>query len=161
MTFKTILVSVSLCALIGACTPISRSHGFVSAKGAPGDVETGIDTKASVLAKFGNPSTTGVFETDTWYYVSELREQLGYLRPSTQSRTVTTIKFSEDGMVDVVDIYTLEDGNIISMVGRTTPTRGRQLSVIEQLLGNVGALPQGSLGSENLPGGAGGPRRDR
>lgn len=161
VNMKMILVGTVLIASIGACTPISRSHGFISAKGAPGDVESGIDNKTTVLAKFGSPSTVGVFEENTWYYMSELRQQLGYLPPRTENRTITTIRFTADGMVDDVSIYTLEDGNLVAIAGRETPTRGRELTVLEQLLGNVGRLPQGTLGSENLPGGAGGPRRDQ
>ncbi|VAV94186.1 Outer membrane beta-barrel assembly protein BamE [hydrothermal vent metagenome] len=160
-TTKTILLASALVFTASACTPITRSHGFVSAKGSPGDVETGIDNKTTVLTKFGNPSTTAIFEKDTWYYISELREQLGYLRPNVKSRTITSIKFDDTGLVETVDIYTAEDGHLVSLVGRETPTRGRELNVLEQLLGNVGRLPQGTVGSQNLPGGAGGPRRDQ
>jgi outer membrane protein assembly factor BamE (lipoprotein component of BamABCDE complex) len=158
---QAVLLGTCICLAASACTPISRSHGFVAAKGNPGDVETGVDSKTTVLAKYGTPSTTGVFEKDTWYYVSELREQLGYLQPTAQDRSITTIKFSSDGIVETVDMYTLDDGNVVSLAGRETPTRGRELSILEQLLGNVGRLPQGTLGQENLPGGAGGPRRDQ
>ncbi|MBL1429970.1 MAG: outer membrane protein assembly factor BamE [Robiginitomaculum sp.] len=159
--FKAIVIGSALLTVLGACTPISRSHGFISAKGSPGDIESGIDSKSSVLAKFGSPSTIGVFEENTWYYISEYREQLGYLQPKTESRTITTVQFANSGMVEDVIIYELEDGKIVSLVGRATPTRGRELTILEQLLGNVGRLPQGTLGQENLPGGAGGPRRDQ
>ncbi len=161
MKIKTILLGTCLCLAIGACTPISRSHGFVAAKENPADVETGVDSKTSVLAKYGSPSTTSIFEENKWYYVSELQEQLGYLRPNTQSRSITSIRFSADGIVDDVNIYTMDDGNLVSLIGRETPTRGRELTVLEQLLGTVGRLPQGTLGQENLPGSAGGPRRDQ
>ncbi len=156
---STIVLGAVLLVATSACTPISRSHGFISAKGSPGDVEAGVDSKSTVLAKFGTPSTTGVFEEDTWYYMSEFREQLGFLKPKTQNRTITTIKFADNGMVSNVDIYTIKDGKLVSLVGRKTPTRGRELTILEQLLGNVGRLPQGTMGQQNLPGGAGGPRR--
>ena len=55
------------------------------------------------------------------------------------------------------DLY---DGRRVAIVDRQTPTRGRELSLLEQLLGNIGRLPADSFtGEENLPGGAGGPRR--
>lgn len=150
-------------ALLGgtvACTPISRSHGYVAAKASPGDVKKGTDTKTTVLAKYGSPTTTGVFDGNVWYYMSEQREQLGYLQPKTTSRTVTSIAFSKDGVVDGVDVYTLKDGHVVNMVKRETPTRGKELTILEQLLGTVGRLPEGAFGDSNLPGGAGGPRPD-
>ncbi len=158
---KALLLGTGLCVAMSACTPISRSHGFIAAKESPGDVESGVDSKTTVLAKYGSPSTTGVFEKDTWYYLSEFRQQLGFTQPKTQTRDITAISFSDDGIVDNVDTYTLEDGKFVSMVGRSTPTRGKELSVLEQLVGTVGRVPGGNLGAENLPGSAGGPRRDQ
>jgi outer membrane protein assembly factor BamE (lipoprotein component of BamABCDE complex) len=162
MQFSSTKLAIAGFALLltSACMPISRNHGFVTSKEAPGDIESGVDTKTTVLSKYGNPSTVGVFEKNKWYYMSELREQLGYLRPRTKTRTITAVAFNPEGVVDDVSIYTIKDGHVVSMVGRKTPTRGRELSIIQQLLGGVGRLPQGTLGnSQNLPGGAGGPRR--
>jgi outer membrane protein assembly factor BamE (lipoprotein component of BamABCDE complex) len=155
-----LLIAAGVLLLASACMPVSRNHGFVVSKETPGDVESGVDTKTTVLSKYGNPSTTGVFEKNKWYYMSELREQLGYMRPHTKTRTVTAIAFNPDGVVDGVSIYTIEDGRIVNMIGRKTPTRGRELSILQQLLGGVGRLPPGTIGgNQNLPGGAGGPRR--
>ncbi len=160
ISFPKLLMTGCAVILASACMPISRNHGFVTSKEAPGDIETGVDTKTTVLSRFGNPSITGVFEKNKWYYMSELREQLGYLRPQTKTRTITAVAFSTEGIVDDVSVYTIKDGNIVSLVGRKTPTRGRELSIMQQLLGGVGRLPQGTLGdNQNLPGGAGGPRR--
>jgi outer membrane protein assembly factor BamE (lipoprotein component of BamABCDE complex) len=67
-------------------------------------------------------------------------------------RTVTAITFNEtDDRVAEVRNLGLEDGQQIAMTRRETPTRGRQLTVLEQLLGNVGRgqLPRTE---ENVPG---------
>ncbi len=54
-------------------------------------------------------------------------------------RTVTEITFNEaDGKVASVRNLGLDDGRQIAMERRETPTRGRQLTILEQLLGNVG-----------------------
>jgi len=54
-------------------------------------------------------------------------------------RTVTEITFAEgDEKVANVRTLGLEDGRQIAMERRETPTRGRQLTILEQLLGNVG-----------------------
>ncbi len=158
--FSKLLIIGSIALLVSACMPVSRNHGFVSSKETPSDIEAGVDTKTTVLSKYGTPSTTGIFKKDKWYYMSELREQLGYLRPRTTTRTITAVAFSDEGVVDDVSIYTIKDGRVVSLIGRKTPTRGRELSIFQQLLGGVGRLPPGQVGNnQNLPGGAGGPRR--
>ena len=66
-----------------------------------------------------------------------------------------------EGTVAEVTEYDVSDSRQVNYVARTTPTRGRELTLLEQVLGNVGRLPTDQLGGqENLPGGAGGPRRN-
>lgn len=55
------------------------------------------------------------------------------------------ITFSDDDKVNNLKYYGLEDGKVISYVNRQTPTRGRELTVIQQLFGNLGRLGAGSL----------------
>ena len=145
--------------LVSACNPTLRSHGFRYADGEVPELTPGEDTRASVLQRLGNPSTRGTFETDTWYYISATREYLAYLRPDTRERRIIAVRFDEEGVVEAVDEYGMEDGRVVALVDRETPTRGRELTILEQLLGNVGRLPTDQFGGEqNLPGGAGGPR---
>ena len=56
------------------------------------------------------------------------------------------IQFDKDNQtVTALNTYTLKDGRIIPFNGRETPTRGRQITVLEQLIGSISAasaLPQ-------------------
>ena len=52
---------------------------------------------------------------------------------------MTAISFNKDNdQVETVNQYSLKDGKLIAFNGRETPTRGRELTVLEQLLGTVG-----------------------
>jgi outer membrane protein assembly factor BamE (lipoprotein component of BamABCDE complex) len=148
-------------AFVAACNPTLRTHGYRYTDGEIPEFTPGEDTQATVLSALGNPSTRGMFDDNTWYYISATREYLAYLRPDTRERRVIAIRFDEDGVISAVDEYGLEDGRVVAFVDRETPTRGRELTLLEQLLGNVGRLPGEQFGGEqNLPGGAGGPRPD-
>jgi outer membrane protein assembly factor BamE (lipoprotein component of BamABCDE complex) len=152
---------VSSAVLVTACNPTLRSHGYRYPQGEVPELSVGEDTQATVLAALGSPSTRGTFEQETWYYVSTTREYLAYLRPDTRDRRIMAVRFDDAGNVASIDEYGLEDGRVIALVERETPTRGRELSLIEQILGTVGRLPTEQFGGEqNLPGGAGGPRTD-
>lgn len=172
MTFKSLISAKAAAqtlalALIGlslsACNPILRTHGYVATEEKPQEVEPAVDTKASVLARLGNPSVKGTFdediETDTWYYMNSVRQRFAYLRPIVEERTITAISFNGDGQVDKVAEYGIEDGRYVNFSDRKTPTRGRELSVLEQIFGSVGVLPTDRLGGgqDDIPGGGGGP----
>lgn len=152
---RAALVAPLAAVLVGAaaCAPVVGQNGFQAIDAKPMDIVAGTDTKATVLARLGSPSTTSTFEKDqVWYYVSQLTEKYTFRRPEVTQRSVTEITFSEGSdQVAEVRTLTLADGQTISMDGRETPTRGRRLTILEQLLGNVGRgqLPRTE---ENVPG---------
>ena len=64
-----------------------------------------------------------------------------------------------DEQVASVNTFTLKDGRVIAYNSRETPTRGREMTVLEQLLGSIsaaGALPQAEV-NPNSHGRQGGP----
>jgi outer membrane protein assembly factor BamE (lipoprotein component of BamABCDE complex) len=157
--------SVAAFIIIGAlvatgCNPILRTHGYVPTQDAkPQEINPSTDTKASVLASLGSPSVEGTFdedvEQDTWYYINQVRERYAYLRPQVQEQTITAISFNADGQVTKVAEYGIEDRRVVNYENRETPTRGRELSVLEQVFGTIGRIPTDRLGGGNqdVPGG--------
>jgi outer membrane protein assembly factor BamE (lipoprotein component of BamABCDE complex) len=149
---KLLIAAFSAAALTAACAPVVGQNGFQAVDAKPTDIVAGTDTRETVLTKLGTPSTTSTFESDSiWYYMSQVTEKYTYNRPQVTQRTVTEITFNDAGQVAAVRTLGLEDGQRIAMNGRETPTRGRQLTIIEQLLGNVarGQMPRTE---EDVPG---------
>ena len=123
----------------GACAPVTAYHGFQAVEANPKEVQVGVDSKSTVSERLGSPSAVASFEPNVWYYISEVTDQVAFRRPVTKKRDVVAIAFAKaDDRVEKVDMYTLKDGRIVSYNGRATPTRGREMTVLEQLLGNVG-----------------------
>ena len=149
---KLLIAAFSAAALTAACAPVVGQNGFQAVDAKPTDIVAGTDTRETVLTKLGTPSTTSTFESDSiWYYMSQVTEKYTYNRPQVTQRTVTEITFNDAGQVAAVRTLGLEDGQRIAMNGRETLTRGRQLTIIEQLLGNVarGQMPRTE---EDVPG---------
>ncbi len=152
MTGRIFLI-LGVLALSAACAPINYQHGYLLERGQTQVAPTpSVDTLETVLAEYGEPSVIGTFDPNVWYYISSREETRAFLAPQTQGRNVVAIRFGDDGLVQNVDLYTMEHGVEISLVARETPTRGKTLSFLEQLLGNVGRLP-----SDPAAGGPGGP----
>ena len=145
MARRVILASIAFAALTSACiSPIQDYHGYTPDEIAPQDIKPGEDTRASVLAQLGSASTESAFDENTWFYVTTQRAQIAFLTPSIDARNVTAIRFGADDKVEEVLTYDQTDGKVINYASRETPTRGRELGLLEQLFGTVGAvaLPQ-------------------
>lgn len=129
-----------------ACAPMTSFQGYQAIDAKPADVKVGADTKNSVRARLGTPSQVSTFDPNQWYYVSSVTQRQGFYKPRTVRRDVVAISFDKDSQaVTSVKVLSLADSRDIAYAGRETPTRGRQLSILEQLLGNLG---QGQLNNQ-------------
>ena len=148
------LLAVALVAgvALAACAPTRQVSGYQAIDKLPRDVKVGMDTKSTVLDQLGSPSAQSTFDPNTWYYITQITAGIGYHKPRVTRRAIVAISFDKDSeKVTKVENFTLKDGKSLAYNDRETPTRGRELSWVEQLLGNVGRgamLPQ----DQNIPG---------
>jgi len=144
---RLILLFVGLLT-VQACVSVRSNHGYVLERGQTELAgEPGLDSKESILAKFGEPSMIGTFNPNAWYYLHASNTTRAFFQPRVKTRTVVAFHFNDEGMVESVDSFDLADGDNVKIVSRSTPTRGKELNFWEQLLGNVGQLPT-ALGQE-------------
>jgi outer membrane protein assembly factor BamE (lipoprotein component of BamABCDE complex) len=135
-------------AALGGCAATYTTHGFAPQADELNSIEAGVDTRGSVLRKLGRPSSSGSFDADAWYYVASTFEHFAFYAPKVVDRTVVAVRFDETGLVSQVNRYGLEDGRVIDLATRTTPTFGRELTVLQQLFGNIGNFDPGQLINE-------------
>ncbi len=123
---------------VTACEGDQRTRGNLLTEERMAEISTGESLQSDVIAAVGTPSAVSTFEGNTWYYIGERQEQRAFLDPVILERNVLVVNFDEDGLVRSTELYTVEDGRFIQPVGRTTPTEGRKLTILQQLLGNIG-----------------------
>jgi len=147
--FAFAVVIACTAALAAGCSPVVRNHGYAPPPEELADLRVGLDTRASVQSKIGRPAGTGVFTQDGWYYVSSRVEHLTYHAPEVVDRRVVAVLFDENDVVAAVNEYGLEDGRIVDLETKTTPTYGRQLTILEQAFGNIGVITEETLTGDN------------
>ncbi|HJV43825.1 outer membrane protein assembly factor BamE [Caulobacter sp.] len=147
---------LALASATSACTPLTSYSGFQAIEAKPADMKVGEDSKSTLMEKLGSPSAVSTFDPNTWYYISQTTDRVAFYMPRVIKRDVVAIKFNQaDEKVASVNTYTLKDGKVIAYNGRETPTRGREMTILEQLLGNVGRggmLPQDDQAPGQRPG---------
>ncbi len=129
-------------AFLAACTPDVVHHGYLPRKGDFEKIHEGM-TKAEVESILGTPSTTATVDIDgdSYYYISSVTKQSAFFKPEIVDRKVFAIRFDREGRVKSFALYGLEDGQIINISDRTTPTPGREMTILQQLFSNLTARP--------------------
>ena len=138
---RTVL-GLLLTALMG-CAASFTNHGY-----APTDTElqaitVGRDTRATVEAAIGRPSSTGVLKSSGWYYLSSRIKHFTYNQPKVIDRQLVAISFSNRGVVQNVERFTLNDGRVIALNRRVTTSGIKGFSFMRQLLQNIGNVDIG------------------
>ena len=121
-----------------ACTPTVENRGNLPTPEALAKIKPGLTTEDEVQALLGTPSSTMTYGEDVWLYISMQTESVAFFTPEEKQRKVLSISFDKAGKVAKIDTLGLKDGETVTPISRETPTAGKQLSLIEQLLGNVG-----------------------
>lgn len=135
---RVVVAAAAVALLAAACSPLQHTQGYTPRAEELESIVVGADTRQTVQAKLGRPSTLGSFDDDAWYYISIKTEQLAFYAPQVIDQTVVAIGFDETGAVSDVGRYGVEDGQVIDLVTRTTPTGGRRLTIIQQIFQNLG-----------------------
>lgn len=135
---RGVLMLGAAAALLAACSPRIDTRGNLPDPETVLEVQPGVHDRNQVVNILGTPSTVATFEDDTWYYVSRRTEQVAFFKPEVVDQQVLVVKFDGDGLVSDMKVYGLEDGQVIEPVDRVTPTSGRDLTVLQQIFGNIG-----------------------
>ncbi|MBN9028296.1 MAG: hypothetical protein BGO05_26965 [Rhizobiales bacterium 63-7] len=113
-------------------------------------------SREQVLLSLGSPSTIGTFDGEVFYYISQKRvRQAAFLKPQLVDQSVLAIYFDKDGVVSQRANYTLKDGKVFDNISRTTPTGGKDLTFLQQLLSggsNAASMAKSILGGPTQQG---------
>lgn len=127
------------------CSPQIESHGNIPDQQVVDSIRVGINNRAQVSAILGTPSARATFDQEAWYYVgTKTLRRLSFLNDEVLEREVLVIRFNKQGIVQKIERLDKQDGRKVKIVDRKTPTRGKELTLMEQLLGNVGRFNNSS-----------------
>jgi len=101
-------------------------------------IQPGVQSRQDVIDLLGSPSTVSTFEDTRWYYIGQKTHQVAFMKPEVLDRQVLEIIFDRTGVVEATRTYNMADAQDIDPVDRETPTEGRDLTLLQQLFGNIG-----------------------
>ncbi len=128
------LVSLSL----AGCETNIAQRGFAPTPGSVEKLEVKSQSREDVIRLVGSPSSVATFNPNVWYYISQKQEQFAFFKEAVIDQKVMQLTFDESGRLQTIKNYDLSNAQDITMVSRITPTAGKGLTILEQILGNVG-----------------------
>jgi outer membrane protein assembly factor BamE (lipoprotein component of BamABCDE complex) len=138
-----IAVAVSS-AMLGGCAADINQRGNLPEKDRLAEIHPGTTTRDQVAKILGTPSSTGVFDGNSWYYISRKTKQIAFLDPDVLDQQVYVVNFDSNGIVKNIEHKSLKDARAIEPAPGATPAPGRELSFLEQVLGNIGRFNKSS-----------------
>lgn len=130
------------------------SHGAVINQNQIDLIPVG-SSKDQVLLALGTPSTTGAFDTEIFYYISQKKQRkYTYQKAKVVDQRVLAVYFDEESTVSQVANYGIQDGRVFDFVSRTTPTGGRDFTFLGQILSGPSTPNTGPV-TPILPGSSG------
>lgn len=113
-------------------------------------------SKDEVKTVLGSPDTTSTIGGDAFYYISTTQKTIAFLKPYEIDRQVLAVYFDGSETVQHVAHYGMEDGIVVDYYKGETPARGKDLSLLEQLFGNLANRKmfkdQSGAGPAGIPG---------
>lgn len=120
------------------CAPTVVTRGNMTDPEAVASIKTGSTTRDEVASLLGTPTSVGTFDSNVWYYIGQKTEKIAFFKPEVLERRVVVVHFDDGGVVKDLKQLDAASGQDVEMVDRTTPTHGREMGFLEQMVGNFG-----------------------
>jgi len=136
----TQMVLMGCVVMLSACSAIYRDHGYVPEDTSLEQVQVGVSSRHEVADAVGRPSASGLLNDEGWYYVQSKFKHLGPFRPEETDRQVVAISFDKRGIVENVERFGLQDGQVVPLSRRVTESNIKGVSFLRQLFSSFGRL---------------------
>ena len=148
---RTLLVMAGISATVtvaaAGCAPRSANRGNIPTPSQLEKLQIGKHSKEYVRTLLGTPSTVGTFDKEVWYYIGRRTEKWAFFDESVIQQQVVVVYFDPTGKVEHIQRYDENDSREVDLVEGKTPTSGRELGILEQIMGNLGRFNRPSASS--------------
>ena len=127
--------------LVAGCTSITEvnrfSHGYAPTATEVANIKSSGANKDTIAQKFGKPFVIGTYNPDYWYYIAYSTKQYGFSKREFTKFTIVEMNF-RNGVLVKTNRYDKSNLKKIAFSDDKTKTSGKELGILEQMLGNIG-----------------------
>ena len=141
---RTGILVVCMVAITG-CARLEEDHGYIPDQALLDDITVGRDTQETVGRILGRPGTEGIVDDRGWYYVKSDYERFLWRAPVEVNREVLVVSFAENGTVQNIERFGLEQGRVVALERRVTDSNTQGIGFLRQLFSNLGNFNPGDF----------------
>ena len=130
---------------VSGCAASFQNHGYIPPQEDLDQLVVGVDTRATVEDSVGVPSSAGVLDSSAYYYVRSRKRSFAMFAPKEVEREVLAISFDSAGVVQNIERFGLERGQVVPISRRVTTSGVSNSTFLRQLLGNIGRFNPAAL----------------
>ncbi len=150
-----VLAAAAAALAVAACRPTVSSHGHQLDPALLAQIQPGTTSREEVARMLGSPSTTGTFDGESWFYVSQRSETTSFYQADITEQDVVRVDFDANGVVKDVRSHGLELAQAVNPDPNRTRTLGNELTIVQQFIGNIGRFNSSLEGRQEGPGAPG------
>jgi len=135
----------AICLALAGCSATYDNHGYVPTDLDLEQVLPGVDTRDTIVDTIGRPSASGLIRDDSWFYVASRMRNFAYRAPEVVEREIVAVSFDGSGVVQSVERFGLEDGQVVPLSRRVTDSNIRDVTLLSQVIANFGRLNVGQI----------------
>ena len=135
---KKVLIAATVAVIAVGCAVTETRRGHLLPEEIATELSAANVSQQRVVELLGTPSTVSAFDRSRWYYIGEVQQHQAFFRPDVVARDVLILDFDPTLQLARVATLSEKDGREITLVSRETPTEGNSITILEQLLGNLG-----------------------
>ena len=140
-----LVVAVFGIAALASCSPTFRNHGYIPLEEDLQNLVVGVDTRDTVASSVGRPGVAGVLDDSGWYYVRSRYRNYAYQPAVEVDRQILAISFDETGVVQNIERFGLERGQVVTLSRRVTTENTQGVGFLRQAFGNLGRISAGDF----------------
>lgn len=125
---------------LAGCSAQYSNHGYIPPQEELDQIVVGVDTLDSVRETLGSSASGTVLNDTGLFYVRSRVRTFAMLEPEVVERNVVAVSFDANGVVENIETFGLERGQVVRFTRRVTDSSVAGKSFLRQLFGNIGSF---------------------
>ena len=135
--FKLYSISFILI-LCSACSNEIYNHGYNIDEDMVKKITPSKSNINEVITILGTPTTSALYGEPKFFYIHHKYSRRLFQNPKLIDQDILQISFTQNGIVKSINRYNFADINSLQFDKNTTYLPGNNISVIKQIIGNIG-----------------------